>query len=74
MNKIEAIKSERDGLTVRDIVVLIDREEGGREAIEAQGYRTHAVLRLGDVLDALVEAGRLTADERQRVLAMKATA
>ncbi|MFN8484100.1 MAG: orotidine-5'-phosphate decarboxylase [Anaerolineae bacterium] len=74
-SKIEAIKTlEAGGLTVRDIVVLIDREEGGREAIEAQGYRTHAVLRLGDVLDALVEAGRLTADERQRVLAMKATA
>ncbi|MFN8500237.1 MAG: orotate phosphoribosyltransferase, partial [Anaerolineae bacterium] len=72
-SKLEAIKTlEAGGLKVRDIVVLIDREEGGREAIEAEGYHTHAVLRLGDVLDALVEAGRLTADERRRVLEMKA--
>ncbi|MFN8472890.1 MAG: orotidine-5'-phosphate decarboxylase [Anaerolineae bacterium] len=74
-SKLEAIKTlEAGGLKVRDIVVLIDREEGGREAIEAEGYHTHAVLRLGEVLDALVEAGRLTADERRRVLEMKAQA
>ncbi len=72
-SKLEAIKTlEAGGLKVKDIVVLIDREEGGREAIEAEGYHTHAVLRLGEVLDALVEAGRLTAEERQRILAMKA--
>ncbi|MCW5849005.1 MAG: orotidine-5'-phosphate decarboxylase [Anaerolineae bacterium] len=67
-SKLEAIATlEAAGLKVRDIVVLIDREEGGREPLEAKGYRVHAVLRLTEMVDALAAAGRLT-DEAQRAI------
>jgi uridine monophosphate synthetase len=59
---------EAAGLAVRDVVVLIDREQGGREELEAAGYRLHAVLRLGEMLDHLVEAGRIEPGQRQDVL------
>jgi uridine monophosphate synthetase len=69
-SKLEAIAPlEAAGLQVRDVVVLIDREQGGREELQAAGYRLHAVLRLGEMLDLLAEAGRITRQQRDEVLA-----
>lgn len=56
------------GLKVHDAVVLIDREQGGREMLEAQGYRVQAVLTLRELLEILVLHGRLTAAFRDEVL------
>lgn len=44
---------EKEGLQVTDVVVLLDREQGGRERIEDKGYRLHAVLKISDLLTAL---------------------
>ncbi len=42
---IEALHALRDaGADVAGVVVVIDREEGGREAIEAAGYRFDALF------------------------------
>ncbi len=69
-SKLEAIAPlEAAGLVVRDVVVLIDREQGGREELEAAGYRLHAVLGLREMLDTLVEAGRIGAGQRKEVAA-----
>ena len=69
-SKLAAIEPlEAAGLQVQDVVVLIDREQGGREELEAAGYRLHAVLGLGAMLDLLVEAGRITAEQRDKILA-----
>jgi uridine monophosphate synthetase len=42
-----------EGLVVRDFVVLVDREQGGREALAAKGYVLHSVFTLREVLEAL---------------------
>ena len=64
-SKLAAIEPlEAAGLEVRDVVVLIDREQGGREELAEAGYRLHAVLRLSEVLDLLVEAGRISGERR----------
>ncbi len=69
-SKLAAIEPlEAAGLTVKDVVVLIDREQGGREELEAAGYRLHAVLCLSWMLDRLVEEGRIEASRREQVLA-----
>jgi uridine monophosphate synthetase len=67
-SKLAAIAPlEAAGLEVRDVVVLIDREQGGREELEAAGYRLHAVLGLREMLDTLVEAGRIGPEQREQV-------
>lgn len=67
-SKLEAIKPlEENGLEVRDIVVLIDREQGGRAALEAAGYRLHAVLGMRQILESLARQGRITHEEQERV-------
>jgi uridine monophosphate synthetase len=69
-SKLAAIAPlEAAGLEVRDVVVLIDREQGGREELEAAGYRLHAVLRLGELLEMLVGTGRISAGQREKVAA-----
>ena len=50
-SKFEAIGPlEEAGLVVRDLVILIDREQGGRELLAARGYTLHAVLTISAVL------------------------
>jgi uridine monophosphate synthetase len=69
-SKREAIEPlQAAGLAVRDVVVLIDREQGGRQELEAAGYRLHSVLRLSAMLDMLVDTGRISADQRASTLA-----
>jgi uridine monophosphate synthetase len=55
------------GLKVSDVVVLIDREQGGREALVAQGYYLHAVLRLSQILETLHQAGRISGEQVAQV-------
>ena len=69
-SKLAAIEPlEAAGLVVRDVVVLIDREQGGGDELAEAGYRLHAVLRLSEMLDLLVEAGRISASQRDQVVA-----
>jgi uridine monophosphate synthetase len=50
-SKLEAARVlESNGLRVRDIAVLIDREQGGPEQVAAAGYRLHAATRLSQLL------------------------
>ena len=49
---LEAIgRLESAGLEVADVVVLIDREQGGRESLAEKGYRLHSALRVSEILD-----------------------
>jgi uridine monophosphate synthetase len=50
---------EGSGLRVRDVVVLLDREQGGRDRLVDDGRELHAVLTLSELLDTLHEAGRI---------------
>ena len=60
-NVMKAIKTlEAAGLVVSDIVVLIDREQGGRQFLIEKGYQVHAALRLSEILDVLQESGQIT--------------
>jgi uridine monophosphate synthetase len=69
-SKLAAISPlEAAGLEVRDVVVLIDREQTGREEVEAAGYRLHAVLRLSEMLEILVESGRISREQHDDVAA-----
>jgi orotate phosphoribosyltransferase len=50
-SKLEAIRVlEANGLVVRDVAVLVDREQGGREQLVAAGFALHAAVRLSQLL------------------------
>jgi uridine monophosphate synthetase len=71
--KIEAAqKLESAGLVVKDIVVLIDREQGAGDMLATAGYRLHAVARLPDLMDYWLEAGAITLEQFSHVRAFLA--
>lgn len=54
--KLEAISAiEEFGSKVVGLVVLVDREQGGREQIEAAGYKMFAALTISELLDFYVQ-------------------
>lgn len=69
-SKLEAIASlEAAGLVVKDVIVLIDREQGGRRELEAAGYRFHAALKLSEMAALMARKGRISPAEEQRLKA-----
>lgn len=64
----ETIESlEAEGLIIRDAAVLIDREQGGREHLNAQGYALHSAITLSEILDTLQGHGKIDAATAQKV-------
>ncbi len=58
-----AQKLQSAGLEVQDIVVLLDHEQGVKDRLQANGYESHAVLTISEVIETLCQAGRI--DEAQ---------
>lgn len=53
-------KIESEGLRVKHVVVLADRGEGGREAVEAAGYKVHAPIVMPQHIAWLLAEGLIT--------------
>jgi uridine monophosphate synthetase len=69
-SKLEAVGAlEAVGLLVHDVLVLIDREQGGAQDLAERGYQLHAVLELTAMLAALQDTARITPKEHADVLA-----
>jgi uridine monophosphate synthetase len=66
-SKLEAIAPlEEAGLIVKDLIVLVDREQGGRELLARRGYTLHAVLTISQCFDAGERAGLVAPDVIRR--------
>lgn len=44
---------EKEGLKVKDIVVVLDRQQGGKELLENKGYNVHTLFSIENVIDIL---------------------
>ncbi len=63
-SKFEAIeKLTRAGLVVKDVVVLIDRQSGAKEALAEAGFNLHAVLTITNMLDYWEKTGKVEASK-----------
>lgn len=63
-SKLEVLEHlQSAGLAVRDIVVVIDRGQGGAQLMEKNGLRCHPVATMEDALGILLAAGRIAASQ-----------
>jgi uridine monophosphate synthetase len=56
------------GLIVEEVLVLVDREQGGAELLARHGLRLHACYTLREIFTGLRESGRIAQDTYDRVL------
>jgi len=69
-SKLEAAhRLESQGLCVRDIVVLVDREQGAREALAEAGYVLHAAVTLSELLAIYRRTGVVDNEAYGRIVA-----
>lgn len=68
LQAIAALKAA--SLQVEDAVVLIDREQAGREMLAQAGYNLHAVIGMRQMLGILERHNRITASKTAEVLAL----
>ncbi len=67
-SKFEAVKPlEAAGLKVKDFVVLLDRSQGGKEALEEKGYKLHAFLTMPEMLDILRKNNKISEEQAKEV-------
>ncbi len=59
-SKFEAIAPlEKEGLRVKDVLVLVDREQGGKKELLKENYRLHSVFKITELLELLNENGKI---------------
>lgn len=58
---LETIKTvEAAGLKVKDVIGIVDRQQGGLENITSNGYRFHAIFTLKELLSLLKKSNRIS--------------
>lgn len=57
-----------EGGVVSDVVVLLDREEGGREKLEESGIKLHALLNISEIANKLHEIGAIDEEQLKTIL------
>jgi orotate phosphoribosyltransferase len=62
----EAVRDE--GGVVKEAMVFIDREEGGKERLEKNGVKLHSLLRVSEIAKILSEIGAIDQESLKTIL------
>ncbi len=69
LSKIEGIKPLLElEAEVKHILVIVDREQGGKENLEKAGYTVHALAKVSEVVTSLQKNGKISAEQAKTVL------
>ena len=69
LSKIEGIKPLKQlGAKVKHLMVVVDREQGGKANLEKAGYKVHALAKISEVVNALLKTGKINSDQAKIVL------
>jgi orotate phosphoribosyltransferase len=69
LSKVEGIKPLQElGAEVKHLMVVVDREQGGRENLEKLGYTVQALARISEIVKALHKAQKISKEQADAVL------
>jgi orotate phosphoribosyltransferase len=69
LSKLEGIKPlEELGAKVKSIMVVVDREQGGRESLEKLGFKVHALAKVSELAGGLLQSARISQEQAQAVI------
>ncbi len=69
LSKVEGIKPLIElGASVKQLLVVVNREHGGKEKLEKLGYQVHALAKISDIVDSLYIGNHITKEQKDKVL------
>ena len=69
MSKLEGTKPlEELGAHVKNVMVVVDREQGGRENLEKLGYRVHVLAKISELVKCLLQSAEISKEHADAVL------
>jgi len=69
LSKLEGIKPlEARGARVKHLLIVVDREQGGREKLENLGYRVHTLAKISEVVASLSQSKNISKEQADAVL------
>jgi orotate phosphoribosyltransferase len=69
LSKVEGIKPLQDlGGNVKHLLVVVNREHGGKEKLEKLGYQVHALAKISDIVSSLYIGKHISKEQADKVL------
>ena len=69
LSKLEGIKPLKElGAKVNHLMVVVNREQGGKETLEKAGYKVHTLAKISDITDSLCRSKNISKDQACAVL------
>jgi orotate phosphoribosyltransferase len=69
LSKLEGIKPlEQLGASVKHLMVVVDREQGGKENLEKLGYKVHALAKISELVNCLLQSGNISREQADTVI------
>jgi orotate phosphoribosyltransferase len=70
LSKVEGIKPLLGGgANVKHMLVVVNREQGGKKNLEKLGYHVHALAKISEIVDSLYQNKRISKEHVDKVLA-----
>jgi uridine monophosphate synthetase len=68
-SKVEGIKPLKElGACVKHVIVVVDREQGGKENLEELGYKVHALAKVTELADCLLKKSKISKRQAEAVM------
>jgi uridine monophosphate synthetase len=69
LSKVEGIKPIQElGANVKHMLVVVNREHGGKEKLEKLGYKVHALAKISEIVDSLYREKQISREQKDKVL------
>lgn len=69
LSKVEGIRPLQElGAKVKHMLVVVNREHGGKENLEKLGYRVHALVKISDIVASLYKTKQISKEQADKVL------
>jgi len=69
LSKVEGIKPLQElGANVKHLLVVVNREHGGKEKLEKLGYQVHGLAKITEIVDSLYRENHISKEQADKVL------
>jgi orotate phosphoribosyltransferase len=69
LSKLEGIKPlEELGAHVKHVMVIVDREQGGKENLEKLGYKVNALAKISELVNCLHQTWKISKEQAEAVI------